>query len=373
MTAESSVNLEDIGFGEKPIAVFLSIPDYDRSNHFIASVFIRQLYFVLAKKATESISGKCTREVIFLLDEFGNIPAIESMANIITVCLGRNIRFNLIIQSYSQLDQLYGDDSQTIIGNCGNKIYIKTDDLGTAKDFSELLGNRTAINTNRSGKVLSMEKTVTEMYEERPLLTLNELMRLRQGECVVKRSMKQSDLHGTTITAYPIFNTGKTAFKYRFEYLTKTFPNPDSIDFKQLKKDNNLENIDGIDLEKRVFDPEPRLKELKKERAERENKKQEEEQAASSAPASKPEPEEPEDSFDDTPLVDLPGFQLLCGVCQQNGIEEDLSSMTIKGLAQLVKKKVKDYTISADCYCFLLDAIKKEKQKLEQGLEGSED
>ena len=218
-----------------------------------------------------------------------------------------------------------------------------------------------------------MEKTVTEMYEERPLLTLNELMRLRQGECVVKRSMKQSDLHGTTITAYPIFNTGKTAFKYRFEYSTKTFPNPDSIDFKQLKKDNNLENIDGIDLEKRVFDPEPRLKELKKERAERENKKQEEEQAASSAPASKPEPEEPEDSFDDTPLVDLPGFQLLCGVCQQNGIEEDLSSMTIKGLAQLVKKKVKDYTISADCYCFLLDAIKKEKQKLEQGLEGSED
>ena len=75
------------------------------------------------------------------------------------------------------------------------------------------------------------------------------------------------------------------------------------IDFKQLKKDNNLENIDGIDLEKRVFDPEPRLKELKKERAERENKKQEEEQAASSAPASKPEPEEPEDSFDDTPLA----------------------------------------------------------------------
>ena len=373
MTAESSVNLEDIGFGEKPIAVFLSIPDYDRSNHFIASVFIRQLYFILAKKATESVSGKCTREVIFLLDEFGNIPAIESMSNIITVCLGRNIRFNLIIQAYSQIEKLYGKDSQTIIGNCGNKIYIKTDDSDTSKEFSKKLGSRTSINVNRSGKSLSMDKTITEMYEDRDLLRDTELMRLRQSECVVMRSMKQTDLRGKIITPYPIFNTGETAFKYRYEYLTDTFPNPDTIDFEQLKKDNNLENTDGIDLEKRVFDPKPRLKELEEERAERENKKQETEQAASSAPASKSEPEEPEDSFDDTPLVDLPGFQLLCGVCQQNGIEEDLSSMTIKGLAQLVKKKVKDYTISADCYCFLLDAIKKEKQKLEQGLEGSED
>lgn len=40
MTAESSIQLKDIGFGEKPIAVFLGIPDYDRSTHFLASVFI---------------------------------------------------------------------------------------------------------------------------------------------------------------------------------------------------------------------------------------------------------------------------------------------------------------------------------------------
>ncbi|MCI9577162.1 MAG: type IV secretory system conjugative DNA transfer family protein [Clostridiales bacterium] len=376
MTAESSVNLEDIGFGEKPIAVFLSIPDYDRSNHFIASVFIRQLYFVLAKKATESMSGKCTREVIFLLDEFGNIPAIESMANIITVCLGRNIRFNLIIQSYSQLDQLYGDDSQTIIGNCGNKIYIKTDDLGTARDFSELLGNRTAINANRSGKVLSMEKTLTEMYEERALLTVNELMRLRQGECVVKRSMKQSDLHGTPITAYPIFNTGKTAFKYRFEYLTDTFPNPDSIDFEKLKKDEKLENTSDIEMEKRVFDPKARLAELEKEQAEKEAREQAKAQETPSNPPlepSEPEKEEPGDPLDDTPLADLPGFQLLCGACRQNGIEEDFSHMTLGELTHLVEEKVRNYTISADCYCFLMDAMKKEKQKLEPGSEGMDD
>ena len=52
MTAESTMNLEDIGFGDKPIAVFIEMPDYDKSAHFLGSVFIRQLYFVLARKAT---------------------------------------------------------------------------------------------------------------------------------------------------------------------------------------------------------------------------------------------------------------------------------------------------------------------------------
>ncbi|NLD50692.1 MAG: type IV secretory system conjugative DNA transfer family protein, partial [Clostridiaceae bacterium] len=45
MTARSTVDLSTIGFGKKPVAIFIGIPDYDRSNHFIASVFIRQVYF----------------------------------------------------------------------------------------------------------------------------------------------------------------------------------------------------------------------------------------------------------------------------------------------------------------------------------------
>ena len=64
------------------------------------------------------------KEVIFILDEFGNMPSIEGMSNIVTVCLGRNIRFNLVIQAYSQLKEKYGDGWETIDGNCGNTIYI---------------------------------------------------------------------------------------------------------------------------------------------------------------------------------------------------------------------------------------------------------
>ena len=119
MTSKNSLDLEDIGFSKtnnsKPKAIFMVTPDYDTSNHVLVSIFIRQIYYVLAKQASLSITGKCDREVIFLLDEFGNLPPIEGMANIVTVCLGRGIRFNLIVQGISQLEKLYGEDSKLLL------------------------------------------------------------------------------------------------------------------------------------------------------------------------------------------------------------------------------------------------------------------
>ena len=252
MTAESSLKLEEVGFGDKPVAVFLGIPDYDKSTHFLATVFIRQLTFVLEKKATRMKSGRCTRKVKFICDEFGNLPAIEGMESIITVCLGRNISYDLYIQAYSQVQKLYGDDSETIIGNCGNQVYILTNDDKTAENFSKNLGNETIIDIQRSGDKLSTKKHFTETMIEKPLLNMNELEELREGECVVKRVMKRQDLERRRIRPTPIFNSEESGkrFLYRYEYLTDTFPNPDSVDLREV----NTEDRSWIDHRERVWD-----------------------------------------------------------------------------------------------------------------------
>ncbi len=254
MTAESSLKLRDIGFGNKPVAIFMGMPDYDKSTYFLATVFVRQTYFVLAKEATRSMTGKCKNRVKFILDEFGNIPAIESMETIITVCLGRNISFDMFIQSYAQVSKLYGDDSETIIDNCGNQIYILTDSGTTAQNFSELLGNQTMIDLQRSGERLSTKKHVTETTIEKPLLNKNQLMQLREGECVVKRVIKRRDRNGNRIEPTPIFNSEKSGkrFLYRYEYLQDTFPNPDGIDLYEI----NNEDRSYINLRNRVWNPE---------------------------------------------------------------------------------------------------------------------
>lgn len=250
MTAESSIQLKDIGFGKKPMAIFLGIPDYDRSNHFLASVFIRQVYFVLAKMCIQTM--KCERPVKFICDEFGNIPAIESMANIITVCLGRNISFDLYIQSYAQLNKLYGEDADTIIGNCSNQIYILAEDEKTADKFSKLVGNETVIDLQRMGKKLAIGKNFTESNIEKPLLNVNQLLNLKEGECVVVRATKRKDLVGKKIVSNPIFNSAEfnTAFKYRYEYLLDSFPNPNEI----LLTEVNSEDRSFINERNKVWD-----------------------------------------------------------------------------------------------------------------------
>ncbi|QBM59945.1 ATPase (plasmid) [Bacillus thuringiensis] len=197
-----------VDYFDKPVAIFMITPDFDSSNHVIASIFVRQLYFILAKGASLARGGKCHREVIFCLDEFGNMPSIEGMANIITVCLGRNVRFNLVIQAYAQLKNKYG--------------------------------------SSRSGKGLSTDKNKTESLDQRPLLTANELMNFKEGESAVIRVIKRQDNNRKRIRPRPIYNTGETALKYRWEYLGVEFDTDKSIldiDIDSLHDDVNPKSL----------------------------------------------------------------------------------------------------------------------------------
>lgn len=251
MTSKNSLDLEDIGFSKtntsKPKAVFMVTPDYDTSNHVLVSIFVRQIYYVLAKQASLSNTGKCDREVIFLLDEFGNMPPIEGFANIITVCLGRGIRFNMIIQAYSQLKTLYGESAPTIEGNCGNQIYIMTNENDTAEKFSKLLGEKTIITNSRSGEVFSLSKNQTESLDARRLLKADELTKLKEGETVVVRVIKRQDKERKKIVSYPIFNSGKYAMRYRYEYLSSDFDNSNSV-FKNVKIESLHKDVKLRDL-----------------------------------------------------------------------------------------------------------------------------
>lgn len=265
MTCDSSFNLRDLGFGEQPIALFFNTPDYDKSNHFLASVLIRQLYFVLAKAATREMSGKCLRPVKFLLDEFGNLPAIENMQGIITVCLGRNISFDLYVQDYMQLENLYDKTAAIIQSNCANTFYIMAGDTDTAERFSKMLGNKTVVDIQRSGHRLEFGKTFTETTIEQPLMNPAQLLRLQPGECVIHRRTKKMNSSGEPGELNPIFNSKHrntvapgTYMKRRYEYLLNTFPNPDTISLESI----NTESREYINLSERIFNFEKKFQAL---------------------------------------------------------------------------------------------------------------
>lgn len=250
MTAESSFNLLDIGFGEKPMAIFLGIPDADASKYQIATTFIKQVYTMLATQCWDG--GTCKRPVKFILDEFGNLPKIEGMESVITVCAGRNITFDLYIQSYSQVDEKYGQTAKTIRSNCGNTIFIRTLDPSTTEEFSKMVGSETIVNIQRNGRKLGLHKTFTESNDDKPLISTVQLGRLMKGEDVIVRSMKVSDSSGQDVYMAPIFNSQDTGkrLKFRYEYLEEYFPTPKGISLAEVI----TESRQGIKLKQRIWD-----------------------------------------------------------------------------------------------------------------------
>jgi len=230
----------------KPTVVFLTIPDSDKSNHVLGTVFISQLYRVLSKRLEQKENGRCDRDVKFVLDELGSMVPIEDFGNKLSVCLGKGLSFLLVIQSYQQLKDAYGESYQTILDNCGMTIYLKTTNSKTANEISELIGDKTMIINSRNGKVLELNKQITESLDKERVIKYDDLMALDIGENIVIRPMHRKDLKGNPIKAYPIYNTEKTKMKFRYEYLQDTFTGKPSMRYvlvKNTHKDLDLEDI----------------------------------------------------------------------------------------------------------------------------------
>ena len=151
ISLENELDMEELGFGNSLIALFIVFPDYDSSLHTLASILIRQSYIMLSRMCDEHMT--CKRPVKYILNEFGNMPLIEGMTNMLTVGLGRI--FDLYIQSIKRIQKIYGDKDATIIANCGNQIYLMGNDTETAEYFSKMIGEITYIDIQRSGSKLS--------------------------------------------------------------------------------------------------------------------------------------------------------------------------------------------------------------------------
>ena len=179
LTSSSDFNSEQLA--EKPTALFLKIPDEKDTRHNLAAIFILHIYKTLIKIASATAELALPRNVYFIMDEFGNMPKIEKFDKFITVGRSRKIWFTMIIQSYAQLNNVYGDTVADIVkGNCGIKMFIGSNDMNTCKEYSELCGNITVVTSSTSGSVSSNDVSLSNQTQVRPLIYPSELQRLNK-------------------------------------------------------------------------------------------------------------------------------------------------------------------------------------------------
>lgn len=178
----SATDIDPNVFADEKTALFLKIPDEKDTRHALASMFILCIYKALIKKASTREDLSLPRNVYFILDEFGNMPQISKFDKMITVGRSRKIWFNMVVQSYAQLNNVYGDTVANIVkSNCGMKMFIGSNDIETCKEFSELCGNMTVSTTSisQSGQ---KDMSVSSQLQTRPLIYPSELQKLNNKQ-----------------------------------------------------------------------------------------------------------------------------------------------------------------------------------------------
>lgn len=209
LTSENEIEFGSMG--ERPIALFLQIPDEKETRHTLAAMVILQAYKELVYKANTYDSLSLPKPVYFLLDEFGNLPKVHKLEQMITVGRSRNIWMNLVVQSYAQLAKVYDDKSADIIkSNCNIQVFIGTTDYKTIEEFSKRCGNfsimqRSVGFNSAKGEDINSNTSV----KERPLIYPSELQRLNNngnmGNAIV-----------TVFGYYPIKAKFTPSFKCKF-------------------------------------------------------------------------------------------------------------------------------------------------------------
>lgn len=210
LTADTDIHAEQ--FAERPTALFLKIPDEKDTRHGLASLFVLSMYKALIKVASAREDLSLPRNVYFIMDEFGNMPKIEKFDKMITVGRSRKIWFNMVLQSYSQLNNIYGEGVADVLkSNCGLKMFIGSNDIGTCKEFSELCGNKTVKTSSTSSSLGSKEgdMSVSTQMQTRPLIYPSELQKLNN---------KQSTGNAIIVTFgnYPLMTKYTPSYKCKY-------------------------------------------------------------------------------------------------------------------------------------------------------------
>jgi len=159
------------------MTVYCIVPLRELTNQakwlrIFVSLALRSLY------ANPPTDGVKLPPVLFLLDEFANLGALNEISKALTAARGYSIQLMMIVQNLGQLKHLYPTEFQQFFTGSGAVVSFHPKDLETAEYFSKMYGNREekVPTINASGESLTPQAT--------PLLRPEDVMRLGQGETI---------------------------------------------------------------------------------------------------------------------------------------------------------------------------------------------
>lgn len=127
-----------------PTAIYIILPDESPIFDSISGVLCSQIMEHYVRLAQDKYNGKLPCRLNVCLEELGNIgKSISSLAHWMSASRSRNIRCQLVLQSLSQLDTLYGpSEASTIRSNADVLVAFRTNHWETLTELSHKCGER---------------------------------------------------------------------------------------------------------------------------------------------------------------------------------------------------------------------------------------
>lgn len=182
----SEDTLEMDTLGDEKTALFVIIPDTDKTFNFISAIMYQQLFDTLFLKAESEYGGRLPFHVRFLLDEFANIGQIPNFETYIATMRSREVSVSVILQNVAQLKSLYKDTWETITGNCDTLLFLGGKEQSTLEYISKMIGKTTIdLRTTNQSKGQSGSFSINEQVVGRELITSSEVGLLKTDECIL--------------------------------------------------------------------------------------------------------------------------------------------------------------------------------------------
>lgn len=226
----NAVMSTQVHYSEKPKVMFLVTPPHLMKYAKLILILLKQLVNLSFDKSyMTKESQKPLYKTRYMLDELGNLQSeghgISGFETMLSIGLGQDQQFTMILQTLQQLRDVYGESVDTIVqSNAANLVFLKsTDDsmLDTLQKFSGVRHKvyRDSKSVTKNAEKVAFKTAGTVTYnmtaKEIPVISYNDLAFLPPRNSIVFSANKP-----------PIWNRNETIMPMSFALFANTITQP---------------------------------------------------------------------------------------------------------------------------------------------------
>lgn len=207
--SRSDFSVNDLMNHDQPLSLYLCTPagDMTRMKPLTRLVMTLILRGLTQGTARSGHTAPYKHRLLLMADEFPSLGKLEALEDSLPILAGYGVSCYLITQALTQLNKAYGRDN-SIMDNCHVRTAYAPNTIETASILSKMTGtmtvNKKNVSDSRSSKggiLSSSSQNISYQETSRPLLTPDEVMRLK--------SLKVADDRPTTPGDMLVFVAGE--------------------------------------------------------------------------------------------------------------------------------------------------------------------